>query len=138
MLKKGGKPSRVEPRSDEASSSPSNASAAGSDDPFDFSELESGISKAHDKLKDELSKLRAGGRFNPELLENLRVQLVNKDKESGKESVRLGDVAQVVPRGRVLGVMVGEKDVSPPFEQCMSMCCPRSVAEVVPEWSTNV
>jgi len=86
--------------------------SATSDDPFDFSELETGITKAHDKLKDDLSKLRAGGRFNPELVENLRVSLVNKDNESGKQSVRLGDVAQVVPRGRVLGIMVGEKDVS--------------------------
>jgi len=110
LQKKGGKPARAEPRQEEETSSSS--SNAASDDPFDFSELETGIIKAHDQLKDELSKLRAGGRFNPELVENLRVSLVNKDKESGKETARLGDLAQVVPRGRVLGVMVGEKDVS--------------------------
>jgi hypothetical protein len=59
-------------------------------------------------LKDDLSKLRAGGRFNPELLENLRVQ---PDKNS-QSKVRLSDVAQVVPKGRTVQVLVGEKDVS--------------------------
>lgn len=114
LQKKGNKAARSEARSDDSASATSNTSSAASDDPFDFSELEAGITKAHEKLKDDLSKLRAGGRFNPELVENLRVSLVNKDKDSGKQSVRLGDVAQVVPRGRVLGVMVGEKDVSLP------------------------
>lgn len=32
--------------------------------------------------------------------------------KGGKEKVRLGDVAQVVPQGRVVRVMVGEVDVS--------------------------
>lgn len=58
-------------------------------------------------MRDDLSKLRAGGRFNPELLENLRVQ---PDKSSASK-VRLSDVAQVVPKGRTVQVLVGEKDV---------------------------
>ena len=40
-------------------------------------------------------------------MENLRVAL-SKD---AKETVRLGDLCQVVPRGRVLQVLVGEKEV---------------------------
>lgn len=76
-------------------------------DPYDFSELEGGIEKAQSKLRDDLSKLRAGGRFNPEVLESLRVQVVKDSK--GTE--RLADLAQVVPRGRTLNLIVGEKEV---------------------------
>ena len=77
-------------------------------DPFDFSELEAGIQRALERLKDELSKLRAGGRFNPDIVEALRVSLT----KGSKETVRLGDLAQVVPRGgRTVVVLVGEKDV---------------------------
>lgn len=79
------------------------------DDPFDFSTLDEGIRKALEKLKNDLSKLRTGGRFNPEVLENLRVHL-SKDS---KHSERLGDLAQVLPKGgRSLMILVGEKDVS--------------------------
>ncbi|EHL03527.1 putative Ribosome-recycling factor, mitochondrial [Glarea lozoyensis 74030] len=77
------------------------------EDPFDFSILENSITKTLDKLKDNLSKLRTGGRFNPEALENVRVQL---DKKS-KKTERLGDLAQVLPKtGRSLAILVGEKD----------------------------
>lgn len=79
------------------------------EDPFDFSILQSGIEKSLERLKNDLSKLRTGGRFNPEALENLRVHLT---KES-KATERLGDLAQVLPKGgRSLMVLVGEKDVS--------------------------
>jgi len=54
--------------------------------------------------------LRTGGRFNPELLEGIRVHLVKE----GKESERLGDLAQILPRGgRKVDVLVGEADVCP-------------------------
>jgi len=56
-------------------------------------------------LKDDLSQLRQGGRFNPQVLENLRVQL----KQGG--AVKLGDLAQVVPKGRIVQVVVGEQEV---------------------------
>jgi ribosome recycling factor len=79
------------------------------EDPFDFSTLEAGIQKSLDKLKNDLLKLRTGGRFNSETLENVRVQL-SKDS---KATERLGDLAQVLPKGgRSLMVLVGEKDVS--------------------------
>lgn len=54
-------------------------------------------------------KLRAGGRFNPETLENVRVFLAKE----GKATERLGDLAQVLPKGgRSVMLLVGEKDVS--------------------------
>lgn len=86
---------------------PSEAPSAGDDDPNDFSELQASITKAQTDLKESLSKLRAGGKFNPELVDNLRVSL---DKSS-KQTTRLGDLAQCVPMGRTLNVIAGEKDV---------------------------
>ncbi|KAJ5545323.1 hypothetical protein N7535_006294 [Penicillium sp. DV-2018c] len=81
--------------------------AASFEDPFDLSQLHNGISTAVARLKDDLSKLRAGGRFNTTLLESLRVQL-SKDS---KDSVRLGDLAQVVPKGgRMVTLLAAEED----------------------------
>ncbi|TVY19204.1 hypothetical protein LARI1_G001754, partial [Lachnellula arida] len=77
------------------------------EDPLDFSELDAGIEKALKKLENDLSKLRTGGRFNPEVLDNLRVSLSKGDKKTE----RLGDLANVLPNGgRMLMVLVGEKE----------------------------
>ncbi|KGO65719.1 Ribosome recycling factor [Penicillium italicum] len=90
-----------------SSSEPVETSSAPSEDPFDLSHLHNGISTAIVRLKDDLSKLRAGGRFNTAILETLRVQL-SKDS---KDSVRLGDLAQVVPKGgRMVTLLVAEED----------------------------
>jgi ribosome recycling factor len=71
--------------------------------------LSIGIDKTLEKLNADLSKLRTGGKFNPELLEDVRVHLIKGDKKS----IRLGELAQVLPKGgRSLMVLVGEKDVS--------------------------
>lgn len=79
-----------------------------SEDPNDFSTLDSAISSAVEALESELLKLRTGGRFNPEVLEDLRVRLV-----TGKPTEKLRDLAQVLPKGgRNLMILVGEKDVS--------------------------
>lgn len=79
------------------------------EDPFDLSQLHDGISAAVTRLKDDLSKLRAGGRFNTAVLESLKVQL-SKDS---KDSVKLGDLAQVVPKGgRMVTLLAAEEDVS--------------------------
>jgi len=113
LQKKKDKPSKSRESDSSSSSSssksptPSSSTTTTNDDPFDFSELETALARAHDRLKDDLSKLRAGGRFNPELVENLRVSL---DKNS-KETFKLGDLAQVVPRGRVLNLIAGDGDV---------------------------
>ena len=58
-------------------------------------------------MKDELSKLRPGGRLDPEMIENLRVSLKGSN---GPE--RLGDLATVVPKGgRAISVIVAEEEV---------------------------
>lgn len=99
MLKKKGKAER-EKEADEA--------PGVVEDPFDFSTLEAGIEKSLEKLKNDLSKLRTGGRFNPEILENVRVHLT----KDSKATERLGDLAQVLPKGRSVMLLVGEKEVS--------------------------
>jgi len=109
-LKKKGKAER-----EAEESSPS--STAEAEDPFDFTTLQAGIQKALEKLSNDLAKLRTGGRFNPETLENVRVHLV----KDSKASERLGDLAQVLPKGgRSVMVLVGEKDVSfPHLARCL-------------------
>ena len=47
--------------------------------------------------------------MNPGLVEGLKVQLGTTSE--GKESVKLGDIAQVVPRGRMLNVICGDDTV---------------------------
>lgn len=92
-----------------SASEPEESSSAPSEDPFDLSQLHNGISTAVARLKDDLSKLRAGGRFNTAVLESLRVQL-SKDS---KDSIKLGDLAQVVPKGgRMVTLLAAEEDVS--------------------------
>ncbi|KAI6952317.1 hypothetical protein KC355_g13999 [Hortaea werneckii] len=102
LYKKGGKAAREEKQA----AAKDSGKDAGGDDPFDFSTLEADIAAITERLKNDLSKLRAGGRFNPEVLEALRVQ---PDKSS-KETVKLNDVAQVIPKGRSIQILVGEKD----------------------------
>ena len=100
LLKKGGKAARAVAKSSE--------DEAVVEDPSDFSSLETSIVTVHERLKNELSKLRTGGRFNPEVLENLRV-VVGK---TAKDTIRLSELAQVVPKGgRSVVIMVGEADV---------------------------
>jgi ribosome recycling factor len=99
-FKKGGKASKKE--------SESSSESAEVEDPYDFSTLEAGINKSLEKLEQDLSKLRTGGRFNPEILENVRVHL-SKD---AKTSIRLGELAQVLPKGgRQVMILVGEAEV---------------------------
>lgn len=104
LSKKGGKAARDEKQH----TNKTTGDRTPNDDPFDFSHLDSEIATAIERLKSDLSKLRAGGRFNPDLVEGLRVRL---DK-SGGGTARLGDLAQVIPKGRALHVLVGEQDVS--------------------------
>ena len=104
------------------------AKTEGKDDALDFSGFHHEIDKATNFLKGELSRLKAGG-LNLEAIEDLRVNLgtpsgaggggPKKDgsRSGGKgkmDTVKLGDVAQVVPRGRIVIIMVGEKEVHPP------------------------
>jgi hypothetical protein len=86
-------------------------------DPHDYSVLESGISKAIERLKEALTKTRSAGRISPETIENLPVE-INIKRDPGtsgrdhKESGRLGDFATVVPKGgRAMQVFVAEESV---------------------------
>jgi ribosome recycling factor len=109
LYKKAGKANKAHAKTD--SSPPVNNTGAltATDEAYDVSDLESQILKAIEKLTHELSQLRSGGKLNPDIVESLKVQLGTAGQ--GKESVRLGDIAQVVPRGRVLNVVCGEEAV---------------------------
>ncbi|KAG8623217.1 hypothetical protein KVT40_008193 [Elsinoe batatas] len=75
------------------------------DDPFDLTTLEDDISKTTDKLKSDLSKLRSGGRFNPQVLETLRVQ----PEKDVKTSYPLQDLAQIISRGgREIQILIND------------------------------
>ncbi|KAI9842285.1 MAG: hypothetical protein M1837_007355 [Sclerophora amabilis] len=121
LLKKSSKPSS---KSSVPSSTATSAESA--PDPCDLTTLDSAIAANLEKLSDELGKIRPGGRVSVEDIESLRVQLpmskenrleVEKNsKPRGntkgmKETVRLSDLAQVIPRGgRGMIFMVGEKE----------------------------
>ncbi|KAL2814735.1 Hsp70 protein-domain-containing protein [Aspergillus granulosus] len=101
------------PSGSEATVSQSNASP---EDPLDLSQLEDGIAAAISRLKDDLSKLRVGGRLGPETIEGLRVQL-SKDT---KDTAKLGELAQVVPKGgRMVTVLVTEESYLKPISSAI-------------------
>ncbi|KAH8433607.1 ribosome-recycling factor [Aspergillus melleus] len=81
--------------------------AATPDDPSDLSQLQEGIVAAVSRLKDELSKLRMGGRLGTDAIESLRVQI----SKGSKDKVKLGDLAQVFPKsGRLVAILVSEEE----------------------------
>ncbi|KAL4798141.1 Hsp70 protein-domain-containing protein [Aspergillus venezuelensis] len=89
---------------------------AASEDPLDLTQLDHGIATAVSRLKDELSKLRMGGRLSPETIENLRVRL---GKET-KETVKLGELAQIVPKGgRMVTILVSEVNHMKPINSAI-------------------
>lgn len=89
-------------------------------DPYDYSELQTGIDTAIARLKDALTKTRDAGRVTPEMLESLPVELnvkhPDQSKPKGKsetahhERARVGDIASVAPKGgRMLQVFAAEE-----------------------------
>ena len=92
----------IEPPAEPASDAKPNKN-----DPFDFTELHEKKDKAIERLREELSKLRTGGKFNVELVEKLGVRV-----DKAGNSAAVGDLAQCVPKGRNLTVLVGEQAVS--------------------------
>lgn len=106
QLKKTSKVNRAQTR-DSSPTPESAASPTDADKAYDLSGLESKILKSIERFTHELSQLRAGGRFNPELLESLKV----RPSKGSNETVRLGDIAQVVPKGRVISIIASEEDV---------------------------
>lgn len=111
LLKKAGKANKAHARTDSSPPVNNAGAATSTDEAYDVSGLESQVLKAIEKLTHELSQLRSGGKMNPDIVESLKVQLGTVSE--GKETVRLGDIAQVVPRGRVLNVICGEESVRP-------------------------
>ncbi|KAF2420323.1 ribosome recycling factor [Tothia fuscella] len=77
---------------------------------FDFSGLQSKILKATEHLAHQLSQLRAGGRFNPEQLEELKVQLKVTGEGGKGPTTKVKDLAQVVVKGRNVSVICHEED----------------------------
>lgn len=113
----------------------SSAAATTTEDPFDLSTLHSGISTAISKLKDDLSKLRAGGRFNTATLEGLKVQL-SKDSQN---VVRLGDLAQVVPKGgRMITILAAEEQVRPTQLLQLFSAIEGSSSHTLPHYQANM
>ncbi|KAE8550296.1 hypothetical protein EYB25_006520 [Talaromyces marneffei] len=108
-------------RNDDAESSPATTGGGGGGgaaDPFDFSQLQTGISDALTRFKEDLQKLRSGGggRLNPEVIEQLRVHIV----KGSNETVRLSEVAQVVPKGgRAVAIIIGEEDLIKPVNSAI-------------------
>lgn len=115
---------------------------ATSDDPLDLQELNKGIENAVRRLSDDVSKLSVGGRFNTEAIESLRVHLV----KGSKESVRLGELAQLIPKGgRMVTVLVFEEEVSRIKAekkllrfQSIPILCTRALTELDKTYSNNV
>jgi ribosome recycling factor len=89
----------------------SSSRAVDENDAFDFSTLQSKILKATEQFTHQLSQLRAGGRFNPEQLEDLKVQVKEKGEGGKIASIKLKDLAQVVAKGRNVNIVCHEEDV---------------------------
>jgi hypothetical protein len=112
LAKKAGKANKAHAQTDSSPPISQPGRSTATDEAYDVSGLEAQILKAIEKLTHDLSQLRGGGKLNPEVVESLKVQLGTTSQ--GKETVRLGDIAQVVPRGRILNVVCGEEAVRAP------------------------
>ncbi|KKK23781.1 hypothetical protein AOCH_000285 [Aspergillus ochraceoroseus] len=116
FLNKGKKKDSTKQASGLSSEPKTSHASPGSQDPLDLTQLEHGIATAVSRLKEELSKLRVGGRLNHESIESLRVQL----SKGSKETVKLGELAQVVPKGgRMVTVLVSEESYIKPVSSAI-------------------
>lgn len=98
-------------------------------DPYDYSQLEAGITEAVARLKDALAKTKDAGRVTPEMLEGLPVSLNIKHPDQGKkgksetahhENTRLGDIASIVPKGgRMMQVFAAEESHLKPITNAL-------------------
>lgn len=76
-------------------------------------------------LAHQLSTLRAGGRLNPQTIEKLKVtiKLPQTGSSQGKEreemTIRLSEVAQVVPQGRFVKVIASEEEYIKPLTSAL-------------------
>ncbi|KAL1801429.1 hypothetical protein ACET3X_001771 [Alternaria dauci] len=130
LQKKAGKANKAHARTDSTPPVTNPGPLTPTDEAYDVSGLEAQILKALEKLTHDLSQLRSGGRLNPEIVESLKVQLGTAGH--GKETVKLGDIAQVVPRGRVLNVICGEEAHIKPISTAIASS-PHSLTPLAPE-----
>lgn len=78
------------------------------EDPLDLTKYENEIKEIQQQSREDLSKIRPGG-VSAEQIEETRVHL---GKGAGRrEAVTVGDLSQVVARGREVVILVGEKEV---------------------------
>jgi ribosome recycling factor len=115
LYKKAGKANKAHAQTDSSPPVSNPGQPTPTDEAYDVSGLEAQVLKAIEKLTHDLSQLRGGGKLSPEVVESLKVQLGTAGQ--GKETVRLGDIAQVVPRGRMMNVVCGEEAVRVPTIQ---------------------
>jgi ribosome recycling factor len=112
--KRAGKYNTAHAKTDESPTSEAAVSTA-TDEAYDLSSLEANILRAIERLSHDLSLLRAGGRFNTDLLEGIKVTLKKgpgKGLEKEKETALLRDIAQVISRGRLVSVVAFDEEVS--------------------------
>ncbi|KAJ4336037.1 ribosome-recycling factor [Ascochyta clinopodiicola] len=130
LWKKAGKANKSHAKTDSSPPVGQAGEPTPTDEIYDMAELEASILKAIEKLTHDLSQLRSGGRLNPDIVESLKVQLGTAGQ--GKETVRLGDIAQVVPRGRVLNVICGDDAHIKPITSAIA-ASPHSLTPLAPE-----
>ncbi|KAF9741506.1 hypothetical protein PMIN06_007310 [Paraphaeosphaeria minitans] len=136
VQKKAGKANKANARTDSSPPVSKAGTSTTTDEAYDLSILESEILRATEQLTHKLSQLRSGGRLNPEVVESLKVQLGSAGKDGdGKETVRLGDIAQVVPRGRTLNVICGEAEHIKSVSTAIA-ASPHSLTPLTPESSS--
>ncbi|XPS92435.1 ribosome-recycling factor [Ascochyta lentis] len=130
LWKKAGKANKSHAKTDSSPPVGQAGEPTPTDDIYDMAELEASILKAIEKLTHNLGQLRSGGRLNPDIVENLKVQLGTAGQ--GKETLRLGDIAQVVPRGRVLNIICGDDAHIKPVTTAIA-ASPHSLTPLAPE-----
>ncbi|KAL6712199.1 ribosome-recycling factor [Coniothyrium glycines] len=133
VFKKAGKANKAQARTDSSPPVTNPGPLTPTDEAYDMSGLETQVLKAIERLTHELSQLRSGGKTNPDIVESLKVQLGTASH--GKETVRLGDIAQVVPRGRVLNVICGDEAHIKPISTAIA-ASEHSLTPLTPESSS--
>ncbi|KAF2401049.1 ribosome recycling factor [Trichodelitschia bisporula] len=116
LLKKKGKANLSHAHTDSTPPVDTAGHATAVDNAFDFSTLESRMLRAIETFTHELSKLRAGGRMNTESIEDLKVVITKGEKAT----LRIGELAQVVPKGRVMTVIVADADHVKPIKTAIA------------------
>ncbi|KAI1091640.1 ribosome recycling factor [Rostrohypoxylon terebratum] len=76
------------------------------EEPLDFADVQSRIAWQSEHFESILKKLRAGGRFNPDMIGTLRIQPDRKDSTT----YPLKEVASIIPRGgRTISLLAHEE-----------------------------